>query len=240
MEFVERSKYENCSGVYYIVNTINNKVYIGKTARCFKVRYFDHKSNLQNGVHINKYLQADYNSYGSDAFKFIVYKVVDNDHNASKIEQNLIRKHKETDSCYNITTSIVDYSSLGNKNRTRLTGSKLSDAVKKKMSDSRKGKTRPDGAINRMTETKAEKYLNGETTKVAKISAIEVAEIKTAIMNNVSYEDLASKYGVTYSNVNAIRSNRSWKFVKVDGWDEYCSSHIKNRFKRTGQSRSAT
>ena len=55
------------SGIYKIVNTINNKIYIG-SAVDIKHRIAIHKSHLKRGNHSNKHLQYSFNKYGEKVF----------------------------------------------------------------------------------------------------------------------------------------------------------------------------
>lgn len=59
------------SGIYIIRNTINNKVYIGKSV-LIKSRLYHHKSALKGKRHKNTHLQKSYNKYGVDSFIFEV------------------------------------------------------------------------------------------------------------------------------------------------------------------------
>lgn len=61
----------NISGIYAIVNTINNKQYIGSAIN-IKSRWVDHKKRLRKGNHHCKHLQFAWNKYGESAFSFIV------------------------------------------------------------------------------------------------------------------------------------------------------------------------
>lgn len=239
MIFVDRAEYENKQGVYKIVNIKTGMVYIGKTFRSFLIRYFDHKTSLKQNKHFNKRLQDDYNKFGSESFEFVVIYTTENKKEASSLEQYYIKTFMNIQLCYNKSLAVVDYTIVGSRNRERLLGTKVSKQIREKMVKSRKGKARPDGTFERMVKTKSNQYLNGETNKLTKLTVDDVRKIKQAIMDNVSYEELAEIYNISYSNVNAIRSNRSWKFVEVDGWNEYCELNKRNRFKRTGQSRSA-
>ena len=56
-------------GIYKILNTKNNKVYIGQT-KDYDKRIREHLRYLKNNTHQNKYLQRTYNKYGADIFEF--------------------------------------------------------------------------------------------------------------------------------------------------------------------------
>lgn len=58
------------TGVYKIVNTVNNKIYIGSTSSSFSKRKYMHFWKLSNNTHENSYLQRAYNKYGKENFKF--------------------------------------------------------------------------------------------------------------------------------------------------------------------------
>ena len=66
------------SGIYIIVCEPTNKRYIGKS-KSIGARIGAHLFRLSNGDHPNKYLQADYNKYGHDAFYFKVVEMVSAD-----------------------------------------------------------------------------------------------------------------------------------------------------------------
>ena len=51
------------TGIYMIQNSINNKIYIGKTKDLNK-RWKRHKRYLKGNYHYNKNLQEEYNEYG--------------------------------------------------------------------------------------------------------------------------------------------------------------------------------
>lgn len=65
------------SGVYEIVNTKNQKRYIGQS-ECINKRICTHRSSLANGYHSCPELQKDYNQFGPETFEvFILEKVSD-------------------------------------------------------------------------------------------------------------------------------------------------------------------
>ena len=56
------------SGIYRIINLVNNKIYIGKATKV-SARLSAHRYLLRNKKHVNTYLQNSWNKYGEDNFK---------------------------------------------------------------------------------------------------------------------------------------------------------------------------
>lgn len=61
------------SGIYKIINLVNNKCYIGSSSNTHN-RIRNHFRNLKNNKHSNSHLQAAYNKYGKENF---ISKVVE-------------------------------------------------------------------------------------------------------------------------------------------------------------------
>lgn len=57
------------SGIYELINTVNNKRYIGQ-AKKIKHRWEHHISRLRKNKHQNQHLQNAFNKYGESSFKF--------------------------------------------------------------------------------------------------------------------------------------------------------------------------
>ena len=64
------------NGIYKIVNTKNQKIYIGSSKNLDK-RWDEHRKNLLNNKHINIKLQRAWNKYGSDSFQFQIIEQCD-------------------------------------------------------------------------------------------------------------------------------------------------------------------
>ena len=65
------------SGIYRIVNTKNDKSYIGSSKNIIR-RWYIHKSALKNNRHHSIYLQRSWNKHGEQSFKFEILKQLDN------------------------------------------------------------------------------------------------------------------------------------------------------------------
>lgn len=135
-------------GIYKIVNTINGKVYIGQSIR-IKSRKIDHLRDLRQNKHINKHLQAAFNKYGEQNFKFEIIECYEDDfpiEELTKREQYWIDYYGGLDS--------------SNNYNKREAGSKgpLSEESKRKLSAKHKGKK---VIITEETKQKISKSLKG-------------------------------------------------------------------------------
>lgn len=62
------------AGIYKITCKINGKIYIGSSVELGK-RLYNHKRNLNKGVHHSRMLQNSWNKYGANAFEFDILLV---------------------------------------------------------------------------------------------------------------------------------------------------------------------
>jgi group I intron endonuclease len=86
------------SGIYCILNLLNNKCYIGNSNDIYR-RFSVHRSTLRNNGKNNKNLKADWKLYGESNFKFFILKEC--------LQKDLARyeqlyKTLYADTCYNI------------------------------------------------------------------------------------------------------------------------------------------
>lgn len=246
-EFKDSDKYQNEFGIYEIRNLKTGCVYVGQTRQPFKKRFYYHRWQLRTNKHENPYLQASFNKHGEDCFGFFVRRIVADANDLDEAEIQEILKAKSEGKTYNmlsggggrpgIPLSAERRKELGELNRILNTGKKASDETKRKMSEIRRGKKRKKEDMDKSVATRTNNIVAGNKYKTQKITLEQAIEIKKALMNNVSYQDLAATYQITYSNINAIRSNRSWRYAYVEGWDDYCEKNKSNT--RARQSRSA-
>lgn len=79
------------SGVYQILNIIDNKMYIGSSINVSS-RLKTHIYNLKNNKHCNKHLQSAWDKYGEENFIFEILERVCNKENLIEREQYWIDK----------------------------------------------------------------------------------------------------------------------------------------------------
>lgn len=85
-------------GIYCILNTINNKLYIGSSSNLKRRKMF-HFSRLSNNKHFNNHLQNAWNKYGELNFKFYIIDLYPQD-DLEVIEEKYIKMSKSSDILY--------------------------------------------------------------------------------------------------------------------------------------------
>ena len=122
------------SGIYAIFNIANDKCYIGQAFK-FKKRWTNHRVELSLSRHVNIYLQAAWNKYGSPNFIFVILERVSDTANLTSREQYWMDALKSADREFGYNMAPAAGS---------LIGFKASDETKAKLSALRKGKPRSE------------------------------------------------------------------------------------------------
>lgn len=128
----------NEGGIYKIINLQNGRIYIGSTYR-FKDRARSHKTELEAGRHLNKFLQNDYNKCGSEVFLFEVIEIVIND-KKTRIEReqfHIDQWYDNQKNCYNLVPYAMD-SRGGSRNKKQI--DPLTDGRCKPFNEDRRAK----------------------------------------------------------------------------------------------------
>lgn len=210
MLFIKQEEYKNKKGIYEIVNIDNGMSYVGQTKESFIRRFWHHTHKLNRGTHDNANLQKDWNCFGGGVFEFRVICVCEGVSDLDAMEMRSIQERMSLGKSYNISLGglgrrcpMSDNAKriVGDKNRLHMTGRKLSQETKNKMSASRLGKV-----PNRKSNT--------ITPDIARM-------IKHDLIHNVPYSQIYDKYGITYRVINNMISNNAWKSVYVNGWDDF-------------------
>jgi len=89
------------SGIYKIINVVNNKFYVG-SAVDLKRRRIRHFSELRTNTHGNGHLQAAWNKYGEKSFIFVVVEEVPKGAGLLQAENVWLKQHVGQFYCYNI------------------------------------------------------------------------------------------------------------------------------------------
>ena len=160
---------EKIIGIYKIVNSINDKCYVGSAVN-MKHRFSVHKNLLNNNKHYNKHLQSAWNSYGSDVFSFEL------------IEETTLDKLRELEEYYILLLKSNDRELGYNKRincHTNL-GVKASDETREKLRQSHLGHKQSKETVYKKAKSqfKAVYQLDMELNIINKFESIkEAAEI---------------------------------------------------------------
>lgn len=117
------------SGIYMIMNNINEKKYIG-SAKNIDKRWYEHRYTLNKNCHDNSLLQNAWNKYGKNNFSFIIIELID--------PIKLVEREQYYINYYNACNKKYGYNLSPTAGNTL--GFKFSEESKLKMSIAKKGK----------------------------------------------------------------------------------------------------
>lgn len=162
---------DKISGIYKITNKETGKFYIGSSNNIYK-RWDCHKRQLNDGTHINKYLQLSWNKHGEDVFAFEVLEECE-EKDLLKVEQKYIDKYFNSGNMYNICSNASapmtnrkhspdtleklskSHKGLMSGEKNPMYGKHLSDETKKKLSERFSGVNNPFYGRKLSDESKA-------------------------------------------------------------------------------------
>lgn len=205
-----------------------------------------HFASLRGGYHINPHLQRSFDKYGEDNFEFIVLHNCQNNEDSDQVnelEKKYIKMYKDKRLAYNIGDggdgghnlgkhlSEETKRKIGNKNRINMTGRKLPDETRKKMSESQKkrfekmtgiekyeyGKRISDYASGyHWSESSKENFSKLQQTKPngAKYDVETVKEIRRLHeKEKLSYTEISKLLNIPRPTVYLIATYRRWKNI---------------------------
>ena len=205
-------------GIYKILNTKNNKIYIGSSININK-RITRHFNELRKNKHCNDHLQSSWNKYGEKSF---IIEIIVN--NLDKSE--LINKEQEYIDLFLTHNSKMGYN-LCPKAYNSL-GYNHSIETRKKMSEERKinsikyarygenhwnwGNNMPNNAKNYFRDNHPD--YNGEKSPRAKLNNEIVLEIRKLYeTGKYTYNILGKKYFINKRTVGKIINRERWKNI---------------------------
>ena len=148
---------KNNTGIYQIVNLLNNKKYIGSSIN-LKKRKTNHFNNLKNKKHLNRHLQAAYNKYGKENFSFEILLYCKKE-DLIFYEQRMIDSYDLKKELYN--SSPTAKSALGSKHSLKANKEKsirqkghiVSEETKEKLRKANMGKKLSAEHIKKLSES---------------------------------------------------------------------------------------
>lgn len=220
-------------GIYKIVNTTNGKVYVGSTKN-LRVRCRSHFGLLGRGMHYCKHLQADWNKHGSDAFKFCVIELVQDQRLLVSVEQQYLDEYQSAKPAFGYNKSSVAGSTLGipcseekkKKIGAANSGRKLTAEHIEKISLGLTGKRPSEETLKKLSDASKKKMLRpdfrerirnmGLNNKGKVLSDEHKAKISSGLLNSKGNKDLArSRRRFTNAQIREMaRLRRSGKTYK--------------------------
>lgn len=201
------------SGIYRITNTVNGKMYIGGSNNIY-IRVRAHKRELDNGSHINKYLQRAWNKYWEQSFKFEVLEYCEVDKLIER-EQYWLDKTQ----CYNekFGYNLFKFARSG-------LGYRQSEEHKKKISIANTGKIVSEETKKRISE-KNKGYKHTEEAK--RLISLASKGNKYSLGRKLS-EERKEQISIFFKGkTNATRNKSRWPCQ--DGYKCKCDICCKTR-----------
>jgi len=220
------------SCIYGIHNIAVDKWYVGQTVH-FVSRRKNHLWNLRKSCHNNKHLQASWNKYGESCFEVVCLEkvlpsalVAREQHwiNCLKAFSAGYNKAPAAGSCFGVKQSKATIENRVSKLRGRVvasetraklsaanTGYRHTEAAKKKMSESCKGRKRSVASIQKQLDTrKRRRTEEGVVACGHKLTWGEVRFIKYCIVEGVPGWLLAKQFCISRPTISDIKYGRSW------------------------------
>ena len=238
--------------LYKIINTQNNKIYIGQSVSP-NARWSQHKFYAKCDEP-NQYIGRAIKKYGVENFTFEIIDFAMDRWQAGCLEKCIIEKYNSRNPSigYNVAPggdipwnlgrkfseeTIKKMSETAKKRivseeekirlRTLTVGLKMSDEAKKKISNFNKGKIISEETKQKLSESKS-----GDRSNLAKLNWKIVEQIRSDYATGLfSYSKLSKKYNVHSNTVRFIIVNKTWKIKDIDNkpHEKSRSDEIKNK-----------
>ena len=213
----------NCSGIYKIVNKLNDKYYVGSSQN-IKTRIRKHFELLKRNVHHGIYLQNSYNLYGKNSFDVFLLE-------ECSIDELIITEQKYLD-------SIVDWKMVYNMNRIAsgggcdLSNHPNQQQIRENMSKSNIGKHTKPFFIN---DVRYEKLQDAADEFNVDIKAIS-SKLKNWKNKDWYYENMPKvgeydqlKHNVYFYNQKNKKKHTCFCGVEITKDSKFCGDCIKIR-----------
>jgi group I intron endonuclease len=157
-------------GIYKIINVVNNKFYVG-SAVDFTARKRRHWWALRSQRHANKHLQAAWNKYGEESFKFLIVEELSDGADLVSAEDAWLKEHVGKEYCYNLGTEAIAFTRGWYGEKNSMWGKTFSHTQEAKDRISITSKSRVQSEEEKAKRRKTMKGHHVSTPTRAKISA---------------------------------------------------------------------
>ena len=216
---ITRSQYTNVSAIYKLYFNNDDRFYIGSTNN-LQERLQAHVRAIDKRKHFNRYLQRLCLKLGVENLKYEIITKCTED-KLLELEQYYIDNLKPE-------LNLCDIAGRPPKNRRK--GYKMSEEVKRNISNSKKGKKSNRNGYKHSKETlqKISNKLKGRIVseetkqkiqltrdsgrKYSKLTKEQVIEIRKIVFTMFD-KDIAVLYNVSRATINQIKNNKIWKNI---------------------------
>jgi len=192
------------SGIYKIINKINEKYYIG-SSKDIKDRWNTHKQSLRNNNHHNDHLQRAWNKYGENAFDFVVIELIP-EMSLFNVEKKYLNEAKTNPNSYNL----IFYPQGGSQSVYVREKMKKHHYLRNGGENPMLGKTHSEKTKELLRQKRLGKIPSNKDTKI--YTFVNLMTHETFIGNKESF---ALKVGVSIPNVSAFVRG---KYHSSKGW----------------------
>jgi group I intron endonuclease len=217
------------AGIYAILCSSNNKRYVGSSVN-IRIRWADHRCDLRKDRHHSPILQASWNKYGADQFKWGILEVCsdDDDENLLEREQYWMDRLKSCSREKGMNVMPIAQRSPPILNRKKLTPEQIR-AIKDNLASFDKStvqkirqakidlKCSHDELAN-MFESSVrtiqkvminESPYDYETNEATRIGKFSISEIFSIFMSDKNHSELGREYDVSNVTIANVRNRRS-------------------------------
>lgn len=194
----------NKSGIYMIMNTYNNKCYVGSTSN-FRKRKSQHFRSLLLNKHHSQHLQKAYNKYGKEKFVFII------------LEECVIEKLTDREIFW---INLKD--SLNPKYGYNIGIPKTNDILKLREEDIIRRKINAHKQFYQDNRITLEEFLNGKRSKDLRVKGNVVSKEKVFVFNKntgikeyefESISKAASHFKISQKRISDVCNGRKKSWV---------------------------
>lgn len=223
MYIYDKNQFPKLSGIYRIINIINNKCYIGSAVN-LKLRLQKHYYELNKKIHNNKHLLRSYEKYGENNFKIEILEIFEtiNYNELLNLEKEYIKFFNSIELGYN---QILDNSNyFKNLNKTA-----------KHIENNKKLCSKPVYAINIQSGlieyefvsiSDASRFFNTSSSNISQVCKNKLNYIKGYTFcyivdydKNKDYRKSLTRKGIKHSDTH--RNNLKKAIVKFKGKKVY-------------------